>query len=135
MADQNDTDVHAENQPMSTADLAHAGDLKSQAPAEGLERPSHEGAEPTATLLPENESGELRRQWDAIQTGFVDEPRRAVEQADELVAGAMKRLAEVFAAERGQLESQWDRGDDVSTEDLRIALQRYRAFFGRLLSI
>jgi hypothetical protein len=58
-----------------------------------------------------------------------------VEQADELVASAMKRLAEVFASERSALEGQWDRGDDVSTEDLRIALQRYRAFFDRLLSI
>ena len=66
---------------------------------------------------------------------FVDEPRRAVEEADGLVASAMKRLAEVFAEERSKLETQWDRGDQVSTEDLRIALQRYRAFFQRLLSI
>jgi hypothetical protein len=65
----------------------------------------------------------------------VDEPRRAVEQADSLVASAMKRLAEVFAEERFNLEHQWDRGDNVSTEDLRIALQRYRSFFQRLLSI
>jgi len=58
-----------------------------------------------------------------------------VEQADGLVAQAMKRLAEVFAQERSKLEGQWDRGDNVSTEDLRIALQRYRTFFHRLLSI
>jgi hypothetical protein len=70
-----------------------------------------------------------------IQAGFVDEPRSAVEQADSLVAGTMKRLAEMFAEERSRLESQWDRGDDVSTEDLRIALRRYRSFFGRLLSM
>jgi len=69
------------------------------------------------------------------QTAFVDEPRSAVEQADGLVAAAMKRLAEVFAEERSRLEQQWDRGDNVSTEDLRIALQRYRSFFQRLLSI
>ena len=67
--------------------------------------------------------------------GFVDEPRQAVQQADSLVAGAMKRLAEMFAAERAKLEGQWDRGDDVSTEDLRLALRRYRSFFGRLLSV
>jgi hypothetical protein len=67
--------------------------------------------------------------------GFVDEPRQAVEKADALVAGAMKRLAEVFAAERERLEKQWDRGDSVSTEELRLALRRYRAFFGRLLSV
>ena len=73
--------------------------------------------------------------WDSIQTGFVDEPRKAVEQADNLVASAMKRLAEVFAEERSKLEKQWDRGDNVSTEDLRVALQRYRTFFQRLLSV
>ena len=67
--------------------------------------------------------------------GFVDEPRQAVEKADALVAGVMKRLAEVFAAERERLEKQWDRGDSVSTEELRLALRRYRAFFGRLLSV
>jgi len=63
----------------------------------------------------------------------VDEPRRAVQQADSLVAEVMKRLAESFAKERGALESQWDRGDNVTTEDLRLALQRYRSFFDRLL--
>jgi hypothetical protein len=65
----------------------------------------------------------------------VDEPRRAVEQADNLVAGTMKRLAEVFAEERGKLEGQWDKGENVSTEDLRLALRRYRSFFSRLLSV
>ena len=65
----------------------------------------------------------------------MDEPRRAVEQADSLVAGAMKRLAEIFADERGKLEGQWDRKESVSTEDLRLALRRYRSFFGRLLSV
>jgi hypothetical protein len=58
-----------------------------------------------------------------------------VEQADALVAEAIKRLAETFANERNQLEGQWDRGGDVSTEDLRQALQRYRSFFSRLLSV
>jgi len=77
----------------------------------------------------------LRNRWKGVQTAFVVEPRRAVEQADGLVASAMKRLAEVFAQERSKLENQWDRGDNVSTEDLRIALQRYRSFFHRLLSV
>jgi len=89
----------------------------------------------TTPLFPNNELEELRSRWTDVQTAFVDEPRRAVEQADGLVASAMKRLAEVFAEERSKLEKQWDRGDDVSTEDLRIALQRYRSFFQRLLSI
>lgn len=124
---------HAEDQQregaLTTADLAQAADRPAMNFAE--ERPA-EGPTP---LFAEDEATDLRRQWDAIQTGFVDEPRRAVESADTLVAATMKRLAEMFAAERAQLESQWDRGDDVSTEDLRIALQRYRGFFGRLLSI
>ena len=77
----------------------------------------------------------MRTRWSTVQTAFVDEPRSAVQQADGLVAAAMKRLAEVFAEERSKLEQQWDRGDNVSTEDLRIALQRYRSFFQRLLAI
>jgi hypothetical protein len=86
-------------------------------------------------LFPNNELDELQNRWSAVQTAFVDEPRKAVEQADSLVASAMKRLAEVFADERATLEKAWDRGDNVSTEDLRIALQRYRSFFQRLLSV
>ena len=86
-------------------------------------------------LFPSNELEDLRTRWKDIQTGFVDEPRKAVEEADVLVASAMKRLAEVFAQERSGLEQQWDRGDNVSTEDLRVALQRYRSFFDRLLSV
>lgn len=91
--------------------------------------------EQAAPLFSPEEAKEFRARWDAIQGGFVDEPRRAVEQADSLVAGTMKRLAEMFAGERANLDGQWDRGDSVSTEDLRLALRRYRAFFGRLLSV
>ncbi len=86
-------------------------------------------------LFSENEVGDFRNRWSNIQTGFVDEPRRAVEDADNLVAQLMKKLAEGFANERAGLEKQWDRGDNVSTEDLRVALQRYRSFFDRLLKI
>lgn len=93
------------------------------------------GEERSAPLFSQNDTVELRAQWDSIQAGFVDEPRKAVEQADKLVATAMKRMAEMFAQERAKLEGQWDRGDDVSTEDLRVALRRYRSFFNRLLSM
>ena len=92
-------------------------------------------ADDATPLFPSGELDSLRTRWKEIQTAFVDEPRKAVEQADGLVAQAMKRLAEVFAEERSRLEQQWDRGDNVSTEDLRIALQRYRSFFQRLLSV
>jgi hypothetical protein len=90
------------------------------------------GAAPTP-LFSEGDVTELRARWSTVQAGFVDEPRRAVEEADNLVASVMKRLAEGFANERATLEKQWDRGDSVSTEDLRVALQRYRSFFDRLL--
>ena len=85
-------------------------------------------------LFPDNELKEFRARWDKAQIGFVDEPRAAVEQADSLVATVVKRIAEQFAAERAELEHQWDRGDNVSTEDLRQALRRYRSFFDRLLA-
>jgi hypothetical protein len=86
-------------------------------------------------LFSAEEAKDFRSRWDAIQVSFVDEPRQVVEQADSLVTVAMKRLAEMFAAERARLEGQWDSGDNVSTEDLRLALQRYRSFFGRILSV
>ena len=86
-------------------------------------------------LFSESEMEEFRSQWSKVQTGFVDEPRRTVKDADKLVAAVMQRLAEGFANERSGLEKQWDRGEDVSTEDLRVALQRYRSFFDRLLKL
>jgi hypothetical protein len=88
----------------------------------------------TAPLFNEGEINDLRSRWGSVQTEFVDDPRRAVQEADQLVANVIQRLAEGFANERTSLEKQWDRGDNVSTEDLRVALQRYRTFFGRLLN-
>lgn len=108
-----------------TAAIAEAGARQGDPVPDSVDNP----------LFPPEDAQDLRGRWEAIQGSFVDEPRRAVEEADALVAGAMKRLAETFARERSGLEEQWDRGGDVSTEDLRIALKRYRAFFGRLLSV
>jgi hypothetical protein len=68
-----------------------------------------------------------------VQTHFVDGPREAVQDADALVAELMQHLATTFAEERASLERQWTEGQDVSTEDLRVALKRYRSFFDRLL--
>lgn len=138
------TDEH-----LTTADIAagKSPEVKDREARDlGLHRETVSGAsgggagakmvEEKATPLFSNDEGQqMRSRWDGIQTGFVDEPRKAVEQADALVASAMKRLAEMFAEERQKLERQWDRGDNISTEDLRIALQRYRSFFTRLLSI
>jgi enoyl-CoA hydratase/carnithine racemase len=91
--------------------------------------------ERSTALFVEEELTGYRARWSGIQTGFVDEPRKAVEEADALVAELMKRLTDVFAGERQQLEAQWERSDKISTEDLRIAMRRYRSFFERLLAI
>jgi hypothetical protein len=85
-------------------------------------------------LLPPSDLDEYRQRWDTVQTQFVDEPRRAVEDADALVAELMKKLADTFASERSTLEEQWDRSGEPDTETLRVTLQRYRSFFNRLLS-
>lgn len=87
------------------------------------------------SLFHDEDGRGFRTRWDGIQTGFVDQPRAAVEQADALVAEMLKRLTDGFGSERAKLESQWSRGQEVSTEDLRIALKRYRSFFERLLAI
>jgi len=86
-------------------------------------------------LIPKRQSEALRTQWRSIQTNFVDQPRKAVEDADNLVVGALKQIQESFVVQRANLEKKWRHGDDVSTEDLRVALQHYRAFFDRLMSI
>jgi hypothetical protein len=87
------------------------------------------------SLFSTDEAEEFRQRWSSIQAAFVDEPRQAVENADRLIAQTMKRLAEIFANERQTLEHQWDQGDNVSTEELRVALRRYRSFFSRLLRV
>jgi hypothetical protein len=88
----------------------------------------------TGPLLPDDQRERFSQMWLEIQASFVDEPRSSVEQADSLVADLMQRLAAGFSNEREKLERQWDSGDDVGTEDLRVALTRYRSFFDRLLA-
>jgi len=87
-----------------------------------------------AELIAPSSAQDMRGDWDRIQAGFVDDPRSSVKQADELVSSALKRLNDTFTQQRAELERQWDRGEDVSTEDLRVALQKYRSFFQRLLA-
>lgn len=96
--------------------------------------PPNATAPDAGPLFPDDELHNYRARWDQVQTSFVDEPRQAVEQADSLVANVVTRIAEQFSNERAKLEEQWSKGDNVNTEDLRLALRRYRSFFDRLLS-
>jgi len=124
--------VEKKDTPLTTADIAadNRGQIE-RGPAGSAAVRDPDGA----PLFVANEAQDFRSRWERIQTGFVDEPRKAVQDADALVASSIKRLAEIFAQERSKLEHEWDRGDNVSTEDLRVAMQRYRSFFGRLLSV
>jgi len=85
-------------------------------------------------LFADDERSGFSSRWDEIQSGFVDEPREAVEKADALVADVVDRLTTGFSAARSSLEEQWAKGEDASTEDLRVVLTRYRSFFKRLLA-
>jgi hypothetical protein len=91
--------------------------------------------EPMVPLLSDDDCKSFRSRWENLQVGFVDEPRRAVEQADRLVTDAINTLAKGFSSQREGLEQQWHREQDASTEDLRQAFRRYRSFFERLLSL
>jgi hypothetical protein len=85
-------------------------------------------------LFDSDRSEELRGRWLEVQAQFVDDPRNTVEQADALVAELLDELAREFSNARSGLERQWSEGEDVSTEDLRLTLRRYRSFFERLLA-
>jgi hypothetical protein len=117
-----------QDQNITTADILDRGGKPDGAPMNPV-APQHEA------LFPNNDSEDFRRRWNDIQAGFVDEPKPSVEKADQLVASVIQRLAQVFADERSKLEGNWSNGGDVSTEDLRQALRRYRSFFDRLLSV
>jgi hypothetical protein len=140
------------SRPLSTADLAlvdrpvptnemarplASGQVRSERvslPRDPLTA-GQQAPDQSTPLFAVDRAQEYRSRWDTIQTGFVDEPRSAVEQADTLVAEVIQQLAKSFADERGKLEHDWSRGNDVSTEDLRLGLRRYRSFFDRLLTM
>ena len=137
---------------VSTADLASAGEPQEpeavavedreqppqeqpteQAPAE--QTPTESGDSERTPIMADDAAEGYRSRWQETQADFVDDPRSAVAAADALVAEVMKRVAEEFANERNGLERQWNEGGEASTEDLRLAFQRYRSFFSRLLSL
>jgi hypothetical protein len=122
------------NQGLTTADIAGREPRDTTAPRDAARaRTDATDADRRSVLFDESDSGRLRSRWDEVQTEFVDSPQQAVQDADALVAELMQHLAETFAHERDTLEQQWVRGEDVTTEDLRVALTRYRSFFERLL--
>jgi hypothetical protein len=84
-------------------------------------------------LLKLDDSEQFRTRWNEIQGRFVDEPRSAVQQADTLVSEVIEKITRMFASEHSLLEGQWNQGNEVSTEELRKALQHYRSFFNRLV--
>jgi len=104
-------------------------------PARELRNAKDTRADQPVSLFPDVDVRDYRTRWGSIQTAFVDEPRKAVEDADNLVKSVLNKLSESFTQERQALANQWGRGDNVSTEDLRITLRRYRSFFDRLLSV
>jgi hypothetical protein len=113
---------------LTTADLLAATEIPT------AQRQTGEEGQLAALFLPDV-AKDFRSRWDAVQISFVDDPRLAVQQADELVAQVMKSLAETFSNERTKLETQVDLTDKASTENLRLVLRRYRSFFERLLSL
>jgi hypothetical protein len=129
------SDIAAATQAAAVQTREESPDLPEEAPfPDKPARSRKREAVEVGPLFSEEEAHKFRADWDAIQIAFVDEPRRSVERADELVAQTIQHLAEIFAEERSRLESSWSRGEEVSTENLRVALQRYRSFFGRLLA-
>jgi len=98
------------------------------------ERPGESTVASTSLLQPQDAQA-FERRWEDVQVSFVDQPRSALQEADDLVDEVMKRISQRFADERSGLESQWGQGGEVSTEDMRVALQHYRSFFNRLLKV
>jgi hypothetical protein len=134
----------AERKPLSTSDLAVAvneptarravnRNVASEIRADRPDSLTHQ--EQLAPLFVPEVANDFRTRWNAVQSSFVDDPGQAVRKGDELVAQVMKSLAESFAHERARIEGQMNANESLSTEALRLALQRYRSFFERLLAL
>jgi len=127
-------DGYADDDARLTAGPAASGHAGRSAPDAADEASVAADAGPRASLLEDGELQSITARWKDIQAEFVDEPSRAVHEADALVAELMQRLAVMFATERAELEKRWAGGHQVNTEDLRQGLRRYRSFFERLLA-
>ncbi|MEV6443253.1 hypothetical protein [Amycolatopsis sp. NPDC051716] len=129
-----DVETPAESGGDVETPAASGGDVETPAGSGGdVERPATSGGDvETPELIDEEKVTGFRERWQNVQTGFVDDPKQAVRQADELVAAVISALATTFAEHKSELESQWQQGEPA-TEELRIALRRYRSFFDQLL--
>jgi hypothetical protein len=126
-----------EDQPAGSPeprDSEPPSDQPTAEPAPGAETSTTPGPPGERRLVPKEQVMDFQARWQAIQQGFVDDPRSAVGDADTLVGEVLQRLSTTFENQHQELEGQWADGEP-STEDLRGALQRYRDFFDRLLAI
>ncbi len=126
--EQRERDEHVERNAPRTELIRAERASENRAPADTLD----ERLEP---LFEEEAARKFRSRWQVIQGKFVDDPRDSVKQADDLVADIIKSVTMSFADRRVGLEKQWKSGENISTEDMRLALKRYRSFFERLLSL
>jgi hypothetical protein len=124
--DMNVTETSEEQ--MRREQIAEENTVENQSPTESIN-------EQLESLFEEEEARKFRARWQVIQSKFVDDPRDSVKQADDLVADIIKNVTMSFSDRRVSLEKQWNSGQNISTEDMRQALKRYRSFFERLLTL
>lgn len=134
------TEQRDTSEQQETAEQQESTELQEQAEHETKAREADRNEDTAGTsddqeLFRDDELQSFRSRWDEVQGRFVDEPREAVQKADDLVSDLVERLTSGFAETRSGLEEQWNKGEDASTEDLRVALMRYRSFFQRLLKV
>lgn len=131
-----ETEVPRENQaPLETEAPAAHTRLETEEEMAADRSTERTASEADGDLFAEDELAGLRARWDNVQAGFVDDPRECVQKADSLVSAVVDQLTAGFSDARSRLEEQWARGEEASTEDLRVALKKYREFFQRLLAV
>lgn len=133
--DRNRTSREVIDTTLDESDTQQRGPMEEQRVNDIPASSTNEETEGLVALFEEAEAGKFRTQWLNIQGKFVDNPRESVREADELVASMLKSVTMSFHNRRSSLEKEWNSGGNVSTEDLRLALKRYRSFFDRLLTL
>lgn len=121
--------------PIEETDVEQRAPMEEQSVENRTAASENEENEGLVALFEDEESSRFRTEWLNIQSKFVDNPRASVREADELVASVLKSVTMSFHNRRSSLEKEWNSGGNVSTEDLRVALKRYRSFFDRLLTL